>query len=142
MMATKIKSKLKALLGQLDNFIDAHIHTALRLTRAMKDILGSPVADIITLLIPGNADDVLKDKLVNALSKAIDALTIAEQCQQHTDLNEKLKCFMQQLQLRDPHLQDALLLKLASLLTSHLDGRRLKQSLYDLYTQAQYSAAK
>jgi hypothetical protein len=72
----------------------------------------------------------------------VEALTIVETCKQYTDTNEKLKCFVTQLQQRDPQLQDAILQKLASLLACQLDGQRLKQSLYDLFTQAKYSSSK
>jgi hypothetical protein len=142
MFCSKVKNKVKSLLGQFDTFVDTHIEVALQITTAMKGLLTSPVADVITALIPGSLDNTIKDKMVTALTKAVEALNIAEQCKQYTDPNEKLKCFVQQLQLRDPSLQDALLLKLASLLTSQLDGQRLKQNLYDLYTQAKYTAGK
>jgi hypothetical protein len=142
MFCKTIKGKLKALLGDFDHFIDGHIDTALMVTTGIKQALSSPVADLITSLIPGNLDNVIKDRLVSALDKAIDALTIVDQCKQYTNVNDKLKCFISQLQQRDPHLQDALLLKLASLLVSELDGQKLKQTLYDLYTQAKYATTK
>jgi flagellar basal body-associated protein FliL len=49
---------------------------------------------------------------------------------------------VQQIKQRDPQLQDAILQKLASLLAGELDGNKLKQALYDLYTQAKYTTAK
>lgn len=137
-----IKGKLRSLLRHFDNYVDAHIDTALQITTALKNMLSSPVADIISAIIPGDLDNTIRQQLIYALSKAVEALLIAENCKQFTEVNEKLDCFIQQLKLRDPLLQDAILQKLASLLTSRLDGRRMKQSLYDLYTQAKYSAAK
>src|SRR4051812_26717889 len=122
MFCTKMKNKLRSLLSQFDGFIDGHIDTALKITSGLKRLLSSPVADVVTALIPGNIDNAIKDKLITALNKAVEALNIAEQCRQYSDVNEKLKCFIEQLQLRDPQLQDAVLLKLASLLTSQLDG--------------------
>jgi hypothetical protein len=142
MFCTNMKSRLRTLLRKFDNYADTHIDIALKITDGLKKILSSPVADIITAAIPGNIDNIIKLQIVNALDKVIAALSIAENCKQYADVNDKLKCFLEQLKLRDPHLQDAILQKLASLLAGHLDGQRLKQSLYDLYTQAKYSAAK
>ena len=142
MFCTKIKGRLKQALNQFDDYIDEHIDTALRITTALKNILASPAADLLTALIPGNADNVVRAQLIFALDKAMEALAIADTCKLYTDINDKLKCFAQQVKQRDPQLQDALLQKLASLLAAHLDGQRFKQNLYDLYTQVKYSTSK
>ncbi len=142
MLCTKIRLGLKGLLKKFDNYVDAHIDTALKITTDLKKVLSSPVADIITAIIPGDADNKIQAHLVSALSKSIEALTIADSCKEVTDVNENLKCFVTQLQQREPNLQDAILQKLASLLAGHLDGQRLKQNLYDLFTQAKYAASK
>lgn len=142
MFCTTLKTKVKALLTQFDSYVDSHVDLALQVTTAIKNVLASPVTDVLTAIIPGTLDDTIRTGLVNALTKVIDALTIADACKQYTDLNDKLSCFIQQIKQRDPQLQDALLQKLASLLSGELDGNRLKQSLYDLYTQAKYTTAK
>jgi hypothetical protein len=142
MFCPKASGKIKSALKQFDQYVDAHIELALQVTTALKKILSSPVTDIITAIIPGNLDDNIRTQLINALNKAIEALTIVDSCRQCTGLDDKLKCFVQQIQQRDPQLQDAILQKLASLLASGLDGQRLKQALYDLYTQAKYVTTK
>ena len=142
MFCKKIKPRLKAMLHEFDSYVDAHIDTALKITVGLKRFLSSPVADVVTAIIPGDVDVIIRTQLVNALGKVIDALTIADTCRQHKDISARLECFIEQLKLYDPHLQDAILQKLASLLAGQLHGQRLKQSLYDLYTQAKYSAAK
>ena len=142
MLCTKMKGQIKALLRDFDNYVDDHIDTALKITTALKNLLSSPVADVLTAIIPGDIDNTIKEDLVAALGKAIEVLTIADSCKQHTDVNALLACFIQQVQQRDPQLQDAILQKLASLLAGHLDGQRLKQNLYDLYTQGKYAATK
>ncbi len=142
MLFKKIKKQFKQVLQSFDSYVEEHIGTALKVTTQLKRILSSPTADIITAIIPGNVDNVLQTQIVAALGKAIEALSIAEYCKNCRDVNEQLKCFTEQLRKYDPNMQDAILQKLASLLTSHLDGKRLKQSLYDLYTQAEYAAKK
>jgi len=139
MIFTKLKSELKLLLHEFDNYVDTHTATALNITNELRKALSSPVADIIAALMPANIDSSLRQQILSALDKAAEALTIADNCKQYTDANDKLNCFIQQLRLRDPQLQDAVLQKLAGLLAGFLDGNRLKQSLYDLYTQAKYT---
>ncbi len=135
-------SKIKIALKQFDQYVNAHIDTALKVTTAIKNALASPAADIITAIIPGNLDDTIRAQLLNAIIKVVEVLTIADNCKQCTSAEEKLKCFITQIQQRDPQLQDAILQKLASLLAAELDGQRLKQALYDLYTQAKYVTSK
>ena len=142
MFCSTIKTKVKSLLRQFDNFVDAHVDMALTVTTNPRNFLASPVADAVTALIPGNLEAGLKNDLVMALNKAIQALTILDSCKQVTDLNGKIKCFAQQVQTLSPDLQDAVLQKLASLMSGNLDGSKLKQNLYDLYTQAKYSIGK
>jgi len=141
MFCTNANAEIKSALKQFDQYVNTHVETALQITTALKNMLNSPAADIITAIIPGTVDDVLRTQLLNALNKITEALSIVDNCKQFTDLNDKLKCFVQQLSQRDPQLQDAVLLKLSSLLAAELDGQKLKQSLYDLYTQAKYVTA-
>lgn len=142
MFCNKVRIKLKKALAQFDQFVDEHAETALKISTALKNVLTSPAADVLTALIPGEADDIIRKHLVAALEQAIGVLTITEQCRQHTDLGERLKCFAQHLSAQSPELRDALLHKLASILTANLDGRRLPAHLYDLYVQAKYAANK
>ncbi len=142
MFCNKMRNQLKSLLSEFDSFVDNHIDVALKVTTAIKNALASPVADIITALIPGEIDNALRIQLLNALGKVVEALTIVEECKKYDNLNEKLACFIAQLKERNPELQDAILQKIASLLAFHLDGQRLKQNLYDLYTQAKYTSLK
>lgn len=142
MLCTNIRNKLKALLRHFDNYVDGHIDIALKITTGLKQVLSSPEADILTAIIPGDADDKLKLKLENALSEAIDVLSIVDSCRQLTDTNSKLQCFVTQLQQKDPQLQGAILQKLAAFIAGRLDDQKLRQNLYDLYTQAKYSSGK
>ena len=142
MLCPKAGGKLRSALKQFDQYVDAHIETALKVTIALKNLLNSPAADILTTIIPGELDNVIRTQLLNATIKAVEVLTIADNCKQCTDPEEKLQCFVQQIKQRDPNLQDAILQKLASLLAAELDGQKLKQALYDLYTQAKYVTSK
>lgn len=142
MFCTKMKKQIRLLLQQFDSYLEKNVDTALQITTAIKRFLESPVADMLTAIIPGSIDDIIRRQLIYALDKSVEALAIAEHCKQYTGIDEKLKCFVSQLQQREPDMQDALLQKLASLLAGTLDGNRLKQSLYDLFTQVKYTTAK
>ncbi len=54
MFCTKMKSQIKALLREFDNYVDDHIDMALKITTALKNVLSSPVADVLTAIIPGD----------------------------------------------------------------------------------------
>lgn len=142
MFCQKLRNKIKVALRQFDKYIEEHVETALAVTTRIKNILSSPVANIITAIIPGEIDNIVRVQVLYALDKAIAVFSIVEQCKEYSALEEKLNCFLTELRQRDPNLQDAILQKLASLLAGELDGNRLKQHLYDLYTQAKYTASK
>ncbi len=142
MFCTKMKIQVRKLLQQFDAYVERNVDTALQITTAIKQFLESPVADILTAVIPGSADDIIRRQLIYALDRSIEALSIADSCKAYTDINEKLKCFVTQLRDKEPDLQDALLQKLACLLAGTLDGNRMKQSIYDLYTQVKYTTGK
>ncbi len=142
MFCNKVRARIKRILQQFDEYLDEHIDLALSVTTALKKFLASPAADIITALIPGDVDNVIRQHLLAALEKATDMLLITDKCRQHNDIADKLLCLAEELRQRSPELRDALLHRLASLVAGELDGQRLKQSLYDLYTQAKYTALK
>ncbi len=140
MFCSKFKAAIKKLLNQYDSYLEAHVESALSITTAIKKIIGSPVVDILTAIIPGNIDDVIKEQLRAALDKTILALSMVERCKASVDAETRLKCFVEQLSIAEPQLRDAILQKLASMLVGELDGQRFKQSIYDLFTQAGYTA--
>ncbi len=142
MLFAKIKSKLNVLLNEFDNFIDSHLNIALQITTELKNILSAPPSDILSAIIPASLTPALRQEIITALDKAVTTLNLAETCKQYTDLNEKLNCFIQQVKKMEPDLQEAVLQKVASLLTGILHGNSLKQYLYDLYTQTKFSTLK
>lgn len=142
MFCKKASAKIKALLKGFNSAIEQHIDLALQVTTALKQVLKGPVGEILTAIIPGQVDDMIRAKLIQGLDKAIEALSIVDACKGQLTLEAKVRCFAEELARRDPQLQDAILQKLASLLTSELDGKRLKQAMYDLYTQGKYTTAK
>lgn len=142
MFCKQYRLKIKALMGQFDKLVEENIETAIKVTTSLKQFLKGGYADILTAIIPGEVDDMIRAKLIMGLEKALDALQIVNACKDAVGVEAKIRCFVDEISRRDPALQDALLQKIASMLASELDGKRLAQSLYDLYTQAKYTAGK
>lgn len=115
---------------------------SLEITRRIKGILTHPVADIVLAIIPTEWDNIVRDGLVEALNEAVKHLAIVETCKDHENTNEMLLCWVEELKKLPKHAQNAMLHKLASLLTALQHGKELKQSLYDTYTQIAYVNSK
>ncbi|SEW01979.1 hypothetical protein SAMN05428988_1317 [Chitinophaga sp. YR573] len=142
MFCDKLRKKIKALLRQFDSYIEANVDTALKVTTSLKAILSSPVAEILTAIIPSDVDEFVRAKLVYGLGVAINGLNIVSECKGAITLEDRLKCFVAEIKKRNPELQEALLAKLASILARTLDDEKKAQHVYDLFVQAKYSAEK
>jgi hypothetical protein len=138
----KTGSKIKQVLQQFDSFIERHAEEALQVTKIIQSALESPVADLLEAIIPGDADTIFKNKLLQALEIGIDALSIVNTCRREASLEAKLHCFVNGLKTVSPDLQDAVFQKLQSILLRELDGNTRKQNIYDLFSQAAYSNSK
>lgn len=142
MFCDKLRLKIKSLLRQFDSYVEENVDTALKVTTALKAVLSSPVAEILTAIIPSDVDEFVRAKLVYGLGVAIDGLNIVNECKNAVNLEDRLKCFTTEIKKRNPELQEALLSKLASILARTLDDDKKAQHIYDLFVQAKYSAAK
>jgi hypothetical protein len=138
----KTGPKIKQALQQFDAFIAQHSEEALRVTKIIKSALESPLADLLEAIIPGDADTIFKNKVLQALEIGIDTLNIVNTCRQEPNLEAKLNCFVNALKEVSADLQDAVLQKLQSILLRELDGNTRKQNIYDLFSQAAYSNSK
>ncbi len=138
----KTGSKIKQALQQFDSFIELHAGEALQVTKIIKSALESPLVDLLEAIIPGDADTIFKNKLLQALELGIDTLSIINTCQHEPSLEAKLVCFVNGLKTVSRDLQDAVLQKLQSILLRELDGNTRKQNIYDLFSQAAYSNSK
>lgn len=138
----KMRLKIKWALQQFDEHIDEYATAALNITNAIKRALESPLVDVLESIIPGDADTILKNKILQALETGIHALSIVQTCQQQATVEAKLLCFVTELRKTSPALQEAVLQKLQSILLRELDGNTKKQHLYDLFSQAKYSSVK
>lgn len=142
MFCTKFRKKIKSLIRDFDNYVDENIDTALVFTIRLKAILKSIPAQLLTALIPGDLDEAARVKLLDALNAVIPTLEIVNKCKDCPSLEEKIRCYAEQLSLLHPDQVNDALRKLASRLAGTMDGERLAEHLYDTYTQIKYSLQK
>ncbi|WP_374949631.1 hypothetical protein [Mucilaginibacter sp.] len=101
--------KIKAFLQTLITKIGAYFSTlpaelrkavvvAVVVTENLKRFVDSPIADIVTALIPGNADDKVKDLLRAYLPVIVVELGLVKNCSEASSTEEILKCAAQFIQ--------------------------------------------
>lgn len=133
----RLWKSIVAIFNKADDFLEAHVTQALRLTSALKKLLDSPVADIVEALIPGDIDKLIREKLLLALDASVKALGIIDTCKGLNDA-DKLRCIVAELQKLPKDGRDAVLFKMAALLVKYMHGSKMSQHMYDLITQARY----
>ncbi len=142
MFCSKFRSKIKQLIRRIGEAVLENAALALNVTGGIKKFLQSPLGDILTVIIPGSVDDIVKARLIDALNYAIPLLEGFKNCNQESSIEEKLACLKVYLKSKYPHVADALLIKLAALITKYLDGHKLSQNEYDTAVQVQFSLNK
>lgn len=129
---------IKTIMGIIPKNVKKYATNSLEVTTRLKSVLDNPVVDIITAIVPGNSDDAIVKSMRELVGKAIQFLTIVDNCADKEDVNEMLLCWADNVRKLHPTLQGAALHKLASLLTAYQDNEALRQRLYDLYVQMMY----
>lgn len=135
-------SKIKTLFKKISDAVQKHASTALVITGDIRKFLEDPMVAISVSLTKTKIDDQIRDKAIAALGVAIDALSMVDECAKVTDVELKLMCFVSHLRKYQPGVQQAILIKLASLITATLDGHTEKQRIYDALVQGSYTLDK
>jgi hypothetical protein len=115
------------------------VSRSLTISSAIKKLIDNPVVDVITAIIPGDWDDELKTLIRNKLAELMPYLLIVDTCKDKPTLEEMLVCWIEQVKNQPKDIQDALLHKLAALLTAYQHDKKYQQSFYDFATQLQYT---
>ena len=76
---TKLWERIKALYLSLKPETKRAIHIAIEVTTRLNNFVNSTEADILTAIIPGNADDRVKEKLRIILPKLLQELGLANE---------------------------------------------------------------
>lgn len=131
--------KLKKLWKQVDDKLVANVGISLEITNKLRQWLSSDVAIVITDIIPGSLDDVIRIQAVKALSVVSHELGLIDNTNKL--LHESVLSTVSALQNMTPVNAENALSKIASKITEKIDGR-YKGHMYDLATQAVYSLNK
>jgi hypothetical protein len=93
----KIITGIASLFGSLPSDVKNAIALAVTVTENIKNVMDSPVVDIITTVIPGDADDAIVAALRSALPKILTGLQLTENCINSTDPDTLVQCGLQTL---------------------------------------------
>ncbi|WP_462266096.1 hypothetical protein [Mucilaginibacter sp.] len=119
----KITSWVKSLFQHLPPDTKAAVSTAVEITERIKQYINSPVADLITALIPGKADDLAVVALRAALPQLLTQLQLTQNCI-NGDGATLVHCGLQTLNRLSKPVQNVFLHSLSVLLAQvAADGR-------------------
>lgn len=91
-------SKIGALFSALPAELKQVVSIAVVLTENIKKFVDSPVADILTALIPGEADDRIKALLRAYLPGLLINLNLFKECADQPSIEEQVKCAVRYIQ--------------------------------------------
>jgi len=139
---SKIWQEIKDLFSAIPSELRTAIHIGVIVTENVKNFVDSPAADILTTLIPGDADDEIKKLLRAKLPTILAELKLADGCAGLTDPAQITDCAVKVLQSLDKNVQSAFLHNLAIMVTQVVADGKLTWSegvyLAEWYYQNQY----
>lgn len=122
------------------------IDFSLKIMTGFKKVMDSGAVDIFTDFIPGDADDVLVQRIRTVTERVIDSLMISKECMSKATLEEKIKCFAEHIRLFPKHLQEGILIRMHADLIEQLhkesEGSTLSKSEYAHLATGSYLAEK
>jgi hypothetical protein len=148
-----IKSFLNKLLNsfkKLFNKFPAQLKTAVNIgitvTENIKKFTDSPVTDVLTVIIPGNIDDRIKQILRVGLPVLLAELKLADSCLNKEDPQQVTTCAISFLNSLDKHIKDAFLHNLSVLVAQLTADGKLSWSdgvcIVEWYYQNKYKGIK
>ncbi len=118
------------------------IHIGVTVTENIKNFVDSPLADVLTTVIPGDIDDKVMQILSTELPQLLSALKLADQCGESADSSQILKCAIQNLQNLDNNTKSAFLHNISVLITQLVADDKLSWSdgvcVVEWYYQKQF----
>ncbi|HRH58695.1 MAG TPA: hypothetical protein PLS10_13675 [Chitinophagales bacterium] len=153
-LRAKRKAKFKAIWKKItdwfrkleDKVLPEIIDFSIKIMTAFKKVMDNGVVDILTDFIPGDADDVLVEKIRTVTGRVIDSLMISKECLAKETLEEKIKCFAEHLKTLPKHQQEGILIRmhadLIEQLNTEMNGSTLTKSEYAHLATGSYLAEK
>ena len=141
----KIWHQVKALFDGIPAELKTAIHIGAAVTENIKNFVDSPATDILTAIIPGDADDRVKTWLRAQLPAILTELKLADSCGSLTDGAAITACAVKVLQGLDGDIKSAFLHNLSILVAQVAADGKLSWSdgvyVLEWYYQHQYKAA-
>lgn len=140
----KVFQRIKLLAATIASFFSrnfAHINEVLDVVDFVKDAVDNPAVDVLAALT-GRLSPMLLAKIREALTVAVDTLSLTVACTKETDEAAKIACFIKALRKLSPAMRSAVYGKLATLTTMHLSDYRFTQAEADTFTQLAYADRK
>lgn len=138
----RFKEKIQMLKAKFNKFLEKNIDTALAITTILKTAINNPIADILVKMTKTQTDDLVLEKMQNALEITVDKLAIVKACNDKVTLEEKIQCWIEHIRLLPKDAQDAMLAKFGQVLTAQLDDNKEAQNVYDAAFQNVYTVKK
>jgi len=141
---TKIWKEIRNLFADIPVELKTAIHMGVIVAENIKTFINSPATDIITALIPGDADDKIKDTLRSKIPLILSELKLADDCQNITDPAELITCAVNTLQNLEGDVKSSFLHAISILAAQAVADRQLTWSdgvyLLEWYYQHKYKA--
>lgn len=125
--------------------LQRYVIPAIDTLNVIKQLTDSAIADVVVLLTPTGLDDALLHIIREKLPLAIRLLEIDVECRDKATPEEVVSCFVTKLATLSPSMRDAVVFKLASLLSRLTAGEKyasLSDSDFDFLVQLAYKKQK
>ncbi|MDB5287003.1 MAG: hypothetical protein JWR05_1952 [Mucilaginibacter sp.] len=142
---TGIWNTIRSLFNSFPVSLKTAVHIGVTVTENIKQFVDSPLADVLTAIIPGEVDDKLKQVLRNGIPALLINLKLADKCAFSTDAQEITRCAINILQNLDGEIKSAFLHNLSVLISQLAADGKLSWSdgvcIVEWYYQHQYKTA-
>lgn len=125
---SKIWEGIKHIFEGMPAELKTAVHIGVMVTENIKNFVESPVADVLTTLIPGTIDDTIRGYLREKLPHLLVELKLADSCSGLTDPNEITACAIKVLQSLDGDIKSAFLHNLSVLVAQVASDGKLSWS--------------
>lgn len=119
---------IKTLFDKVEDEVKKDVVISISVVQRVKAVIDSPVADVVTALIPGSADDNVKEMLRIWLPKVLLELSLVESVSNIEDPNAQLQTILEKLKLSSDEVKNAFYHSLASLVLQKLSDGKLSWS--------------
>jgi hypothetical protein len=141
---TQIWNTFKSLFNSFPAKLKTAVHIGITITENIKTIIDSPIADILTAIIPGEVDDKIKQILRKGIPIILVNLKPTDECSKLTDPEEITNCAIKALQNLDGDIKNAFLHNLSVLITKLAADEKLTWSdavcIVEWYYQHKFKA--